>query len=982
MASLGLQLEGASTNLYAEARNFAGGDPWTNVAILAPVHDQEVGPSGYPTAAVIGTTGNEPHYITSFHPSNTSVTNAYRCVVKPHGYIWLQIAASWGYTTSDYVNINLSTGEFGASSSGQYRGPVTVNMLDNGWVEVLWSHEVTNALSDGNARYSIVPLASDVASRQPSTVMDGVSGILLDSMQAEEALFSSSQIQSIGTQKTRAATKLTRAFSTIPELDGAITGPVSFQLIYEVTAKVENWPSFGRAFELNTADTQDSVRVFRSNTPALAVSLTVGGVQGSSNELLPTTDSGGIVDLRVSYGPTLDLNMYINGVLAQDTGYTPFGNPLTIMALMCRSTGTSNSFGIVKRVSVWPYELTRDELENLPGVPSGKPIVGIEARLTAYDANVTVPNGVRNKTYQWFRDGTAVGTGRFYDHYDAGSYHVEMSFTDGNGNPHGPVASDPVTVAISHMNMASNTAGDGSAGSPFSWAQVQTTPVAGMTYLIHADADKTDSHPTFVGAAGTQYNHIVLKNAQGETPRFRRTETGQMTAGVQLDGCSYLSVRGLTLDGFVRDYDTCRLLDGVLMHNPTSNITIEAMTIERIRTDGVVARSSANAANVIVRDCYIAECGRVTDATTEGGGITAVPTSSNWLIEGNRVSDAAHHPIYSRANNTVIRNNIVTNFFGTNNDGEKTCIRPGGEVSYRCISVTECTENVIENNWFSRSGMAFASTTYSDSLQHTAGSCIIRDNIFSDAKGRHVGFKNYDNHACTDNRFYHNTLYDTDGSGVKFEAFGTGVGVTNNRVQNNIVYMHNQDTTHCGAPNEGNTFYVHPNVANAGDIFNGNAFVDNLVAMNAQGTGQTVMADNIEKSFTDYTTSHPNDVSGNIEAVPNFTVNPPVDVPDFALQDGSPGKGVATALTRAVGTGHFSNTLTVVDGNMFFDGHGIVDGDVINLAGTTARIIAKTGNVLELDRQMRWAHDDPITLYADMGRGSKQNDIGVPIIGS
>jgi hypothetical protein len=88
---------------------------------------------------------------------------------KADGYNFVQISDS--VSATDYCNFNLSTGAVGNSVG--YTG--SIQNAGNGWYRCI----VTRTFTAASTELRIEPLSTDAASRRPSFVADGTSGILL-----------------------------------------------------------------------------------------------------------------------------------------------------------------------------------------------------------------------------------------------------------------------------------------------------------------------------------------------------------------------------------------------------------------------------------------------------------------------------------------------------------------------------------------------------------------------------------------------------------------------------------------------------------------------------------------------------------------------------------------------------------------------------------------------------------------------------------
>lgn len=112
------------------------------------------------------------------------------------------------------------------------------------------------------------------------------------------------------------------------------------------------------------------------------------------------------------------------------------------------------------------------------------------------------------------------------------------------------------------------------------------------------------------------------------------------------------------------------------------------------------------------------------------------------------------------------------------------------------------------------------------------------------------------------------------------------------------------------------------------------------------------------------------DATGNIVANPNF-IN--YGSNNFHLTVGSSAIGGGASLTKAVGAGASSTSLTVTDAAFFQDGYGItgVQADWIRVGSLITSPIAQISsvnystNVITLASAISWSNNDPVFLYKD-----------------
>jgi hypothetical protein len=98
---------------------------------------------------------------------------------------------------------------------------------------------------------------------------------------------------------------------------------------------------------------------------------------------------------------------------------------------------------------------------------------------------------------------------------------------------------------------------------------------------------------------------------------------------------------------------------------------------------------------------------------------------------------------------------------------------------------------------------------------------------------------------------------------------------------------------------------------------------------------------------------------------------------DFRINAGSPAIGAGTnfiRITSAAGTG---TTFDINDGQLLIDGWGIVDGDIVTIAGTTTKVLSIVENSVTVANPVTWSTGTPV-YWGSFGRA----DIGALPFGS
>jgi len=192
-ASMGLLIEGSSTNLVSYSESFSN----QTISSSTLTEGAAVGPDGtlnanllVPTAT--GTLARNVNLEDGNSFSHTSGNNyAYSIFAKAAGYSYLQWVglAYFGYT---YCNFDLSNGTVG-NKSGSVTG--SVESVGNGWyrLTVVAPATTTNS-SSSKGVWAVV--TSSTSGRVEQFTGDGYSGVLLTMAQCELGSFASSYIKS------------------------------------------------------------------------------------------------------------------------------------------------------------------------------------------------------------------------------------------------------------------------------------------------------------------------------------------------------------------------------------------------------------------------------------------------------------------------------------------------------------------------------------------------------------------------------------------------------------------------------------------------------------------------------------------------------------------------------------------------------------------------------------------------------------------
>jgi len=219
-----LLLEPQRTNLALYSEQFDD-SAWikTYTTITA---NSTTSPNGYNNAdKLVADVLTSNHYFEKLGYSGyTAGTHTMSIYAKAGGSNFVQIASSTGFAAT-YQNYNLSNGTKGngdASSAGYSTSIEAIGT--NGWYRITF----TAANPSSDVRFLIVPILSDVATRNPTFLGNGTDGIYIWGAQLEAGSYATSYIPTLSTTVTRLADA---AYKTgISSLIGQTEGTIFFEV--------------------------------------------------------------------------------------------------------------------------------------------------------------------------------------------------------------------------------------------------------------------------------------------------------------------------------------------------------------------------------------------------------------------------------------------------------------------------------------------------------------------------------------------------------------------------------------------------------------------------------------------------------------------------------------------------------------------------------------------------------------------------------
>lgn len=461
---------------------------------------------------------------------------------------------------------------------------------------------------------------------------------------------------------------------------------------------------------------------------------------------------------------------------------------------------------------------------------------------------------------------------------------------------------------------------------------------------------------------GTYSESIAPQRSGTETRRitFRAFGDESVTLtgvyhGIEMKNLAYVTVDGID----------CRETQLYLLIDNSHDIWIRNCVFDRsaLRRGGPKGIRICNSShhNRIQR-CWIGRAGYVTvaeDSKTglqDKGGLINIghdvepgDDSHYNLIEGNTLAYGSHHVMLIASSYNVIRNNHFHNEpwmpHPTDPDIEygNRCIGGGGANSER---------NLIENNRIAHAG---------EPPDDDGAYGIERSSRLNIYRGNEL-FAN-----------------GTAGIGLHSKWHGTASG---NYVYANTFYRNGVDESIQGFHKGGMSVQNYGGVAPRGNVIKNNIFYRNVVPADRFHTdGAFAVGGNV--SLDDQI------LAGNWkeEGDPLFVddrspVDPlKADLPDFRLRPGSPCIDAGVFLTHTTGEGE-GREIAVVDAGYFTDGWGIVQGDQIQLEGSTLRLpvvdVDYEANVIRVDREVSWRQGQGVSLpYEGAGPDMGAHEFGL-----
>jgi len=312
-------------------------------------------------------------------------------------------------------------------------------------------------------------------------------------------------------------------------------------------------------------------------------------------------------------------------------------------------------------------------------------------------------------------------------------------------------------------------------------------------------------------------------------------------------------------------------------------------------------------------------------------------TSYN-LIEHNEIARGGHHVFGMNGNHNVIRNNYIHNEEWSDYDGTDYSNR----VTFMVGNDVFDERNLIEGN-----RIAYGGSCPDEEIGGSGGTIASRLNIIRK------------------NMYYQNGIY----ASIFKSYSGQGTG-NDNKFYNNVIW-HNGHTTVENQKSYWWDEYSHglmfaDEATSSGNIIKNNIFYDNK-----NSTDATIPMIEFDGTAPDLQTLS-NNWKGGIDGDPRFMdisgIPDPMDSSqfDFRLQPESSCIDSGASLTTIITPDSTGTQFQVEDAGYLMDGWDIIEGDEIQLEGSTQRAritdVNYETNEITVDKNLSWAEGQGISL--------------------
>jgi hypothetical protein len=233
----------------------------------------------------------------------------------------------------------------------------------------------------------------------------------------------------------------------------------------------------------------------------------------------------------------------------------------------------------------------------------------------------------------------------------------------------------------------------------------------------------------------------------------------------------------------------------------------------------------------------------------------------------------------------------------------------------------------------------------------SAGRCLYQGNRFGFSLGSGMALRS------PNNIFRFNQFYNHGAGGIQVVSNAVGIDhADRNRIYHNSFFHNGHAETYSGF--QGGMYFANwSDQSPVGNVVKNNIFYDNMNgSVSYDGNVEPQVVENnwdqndVDPGFVDLSGSDPDDP----------------DRPDLHLDPDSPAKDQGAWLTTVTSADGSGNSFAVADASYFMDGWGIVEGDLVQLAGQTqtARIthVELATNTLTLDTNLIFSSGQGVSL--------------------
>lgn len=458
-------------------------------------------------------------------------------------------------------------------------------------------------------------------------------------------------------------------------------------------------------------------------------------------------------------------------------------------------------------------------------------------------------------------------------------------------------------------------------------AQANSTLQPGETVCIRRGTYDEEIRPAH---SGTEGNYITYTNFNGEHVSIDR-KSNEANNAVNISGRSYINISGLTLtnakrliEGWNEGFSHCIIQNNIMKNGGT----------------GIRMRNGSNY-NKILNNYIELQTLEEMEANIENDVLWMGDSSFN-LIEGNEISFGGHKNIEMRYNSSynIFRNNIL------HSAGDGHFNNTDGISRHIVFEGNTIIANILTPDSFG-SGFSRNGNPHS----------IIRNNVICWVSGpfaHGIGFNQpYGQQPWSAGehvRVYNNTIANN----------GYWYGIRIQYANEDLTWMHKDYKVKNNIIQKSNRYAIYENGYGTKpyDVI----FFNNLIRGTANDQEVIYIQDYGSMTLSEAQSTWPTYFYDNIEADPMFVDD---TGHDYHLEASSPCIDAGDFLTITVNSGS-GTQIEVEDAYYFYDGFGIIEGDLIQLEGQTqtARIINidYDNNILTMDMPLTWYNGQGISL--------------------